>query len=152
MVVQSHSDISNIKPTHLLRYELAAGTRFFSAAPAQLDTAADTPMALIHRGEVTTRSKLKWSSVLMGLHSVFVFLGWQNLGRSGLAFSFGLPWLTKACVVLARLVALRGQTAISRQQALDAYADELQATNFSAVPLWRLLAWFSVPRSGWEKG
>ena len=88
----------------------------------------------------------------MGLHSVFVFLGWQNLGRSGLAFSYRLPWLTKACVVLALLVALRGQTDISRQQALDAYAAELQVINFSAVPLWRLLAWFSVPRSGWEKG
>ena len=150
--MQSHSDISNIKPRHLLRYELAAGTRFFSAALAQLDAAADTPMALIHRGEVTTRSKLRWSSVLMGFHNVFVFLGWQNLGRSGLAFSYGLPWLTKACVLLALLVALRGQTDISRQQALDAYAAELQAVNFSAVPLWRLLAWFAVPRSGWKKG
>ena len=84
--MQSHSDISNIKPRHLLRYELAAGTRFFSAALAQLDTAADTPIALIHRGEVTTRSKLKWSSVLMGLHSVFVFLAGKTLA--------GLVWLS----------------------------------------------------------
>ena len=88
----------------------------------------------------------------MGLHSVFVFLGWQNLGWSGLAFSYGLPWSTKACVMLALLVALRGQTDISRQQALDAYAAELQAVNFSAVPLWRLLAWLAVSRSGWKKG
>jgi hypothetical protein len=96
VVAQSHSDIPNIKPRHLLRYKPAAGTRFFSAALAQLDAAADAPMALIHRGEVTTRNKLRWSSVLMGLHSVFVFLGWQNPGLSGLAFASGLPWSTKA--------------------------------------------------------
>ena len=150
--MQSRSDVSNIKPRDLLRYELAAGTRFFSAALAQLDTAADTPMALIHRGEVTTRSKLRWSSVLMGLHSVFVFMGRQNFGRPALYLAYGLPWSTKACIVLPLLVALRGQTDISRQQALDAYAAELQAVNFSAVPLWRLLAWFAVPRSGWKKG
>ena len=150
--MQSHSDIPNIKPRHLLRYELAAGTRFFSAALAQLDAAADTPIALIHRGEVTTRSKLRWSSVLMGLHNVFVFLGWQNLGRSGLAFSYGLPWSTKACVVLALFVALRGQTDISRQLAPDAYAAELQTHTFSAFPICRLLACVSVPRSGWKRG
>ena len=54
--------------------------------------------------------------------------------------------------MLVLLVALRGQTDISRQQALDAYAAELQAVNFSAVPLWRLLAWFALPRLGWKKG
>ena len=80
------------------------------------------------------------------------FFGWQNLGQSGLAFAFGLPWSTKARFVLALLCALRGQTAISRHQALDAYAAELEAVNFSAVPPWRLLAWFAAPRSGWKKG
>tara|TARA_B100000575_G_scaffold234703_1_gene196311 strand:- start:176 stop:442 length:267 start_codon:yes stop_codon:yes gene_type:complete len=84
------------KLRHRLRYELAAGAHFFSAALAQLDAAADAPMALIHRGKETTRNKLRWSSVLMGPHSGFVFLGWQNLGRSGLAFAFGLPWSMKA--------------------------------------------------------
>ena len=58
----------------------------------------------------------------------------------------------KARVVLALLLAVRGQTAISRQQALDAYAAELEAVNFSALPLWRLLAWFAVPRSGCKRG
>ena len=150
--MQSHSDIADVKSGPPLRYELAAGTRFFSTALAQLDVAADNPIALIQRGETTTRSKLRWSSVLMSLHSVLVFLGWQNLGRSGLPFSYGVPWSTQACVVLALLVALRGQTNISRQQALDAYVTELEAVNFSAVPLWRLLAWLAVPRSGWTQG
>ena len=95
-VVQSHSDISNKKPRHPLSYELAACIPFFSAALAQLYGAADAPMALVHRGEVTTSNKLRWSSVLMGPHSGFVFLGWQHLGSSGLAFAFGLPWSTKA--------------------------------------------------------
>lgn len=87
----------------------------------------------------------------MSLHDTFVFLGRQNFGRSALYFTYGLPWSTKACIVLSLLVALRGQTDIARKQALDAYAAELDAVNFPAVPLWRLLAWLTVPRSGWQK-
>ena len=95
VVVQSHSVISNIKPRHLLRYEFAAGTRFFSAALAQLDAAADTPVALIHRGEVTTRSKLRWSSVLMGLNGVFVFFG---VGFLLFCYAFGFV-LSFSCLL-----------------------------------------------------
>ena len=88
----------------------------------------------------------------MGLHNVFVFLGWQNLGRSGLAFSYGLPWSTKACVVLALLVALRGQTDISRQQALDAYAAELRAVNRWAAPARGVAAVRAVTGAGCKQG
>ena len=80
------------------------------------------------------------------------FWGSQNFGRSVLAFAFGLPWSAKVWIVLALLFALRGQTAISRHQALDSYAAELEAVNFLVVPPWRLLAWCAVPRSGWKKG
>ena len=149
--MQSHSDISNLKAKSTLRYELAAGARFFSAALAQLGVSADTPAVLVCHGEVTIRSKFTWRSVLMSLHGVFVFLGWQNFGRSALYLSYGLPWSSKACLVMALVIRERRRIEISRKHALCAYAAELDAVNFSPVRLWRWLAWLTVPRSGWQK-
>ena len=52
---------------------------------------------------------------------------------------------------LALLVALRVQVAVTRKQALAAYAMELQAVNLPGVALWVFVAGLSVPRRGWSK-
>lgn len=87
----------------------------------------------------------------MSPHGVFVFLGWQNFGRSALYLPYGLPLPSKACIVLALLIRERRRVEISRKQALYACAAEVNAVNFSPVRLWRWLAWLAVPRSGWQK-
>ena len=151
VVRQSHSDISDIKRCSFLHFELGAGVRFGSVALTRLEFCVENPLAHIDHGEVVLKEKLKWCSVLMRLHSTFVFLGLHSFGRSSLNFRYGLPWSSKACLVLALLVALRGQVAITRKQALAAYAMELQAVNFSLVALWVFVAGLSVPRRGWSK-
>ena len=151
VVRQSHSDISDIKRCSFLHFELGAGARFGSAALAHLEFCVENPLAHIDHGEVVLKEKLKWRSVLMRLHSTFVFLGMHSFGRSSLNFRYGLPWSSKAGVVLALLVALRGQVAVTRKQALAAYAMELQAVNLPGVALWVFVAGLAVPRRGWSK-
>ena len=151
VVGQSHSDLADIKRCSFLYFELDAGVRFSSAALARLEFCVEYPLAHIDHGEVELKEKLKWRSVLMRLHSTFVFLGMHSFGRSSLNFRYGLPWSSKAGVVLALLVALRGQVAVTRKQALAAYAMELQAVNLPGVALWVFVAGLSVPRRGWSK-
>ena len=151
VVGQSHSDLADIKRCSFLYFELDAGVRFSSAALARLEFCVEYPLAHIDHGEVVLKEKLKWCSVLMRLHSTFVFLGMHSFGRSSLNFRYGLPWSSKAGVVLALLVALRGRVAVTRKQALAAYAMELQAVNLPGVALWVFVAGLSVPRRGWSK-
>ena len=151
VVGQSHSDLADIKRCSFLYFELDAGVRFSSAALARLEFCVEYPLAHIDHGEVVLKEKLKWCSVLMRLHSTFVFLGMHSFGRSSLNFRYGLPWSSKACLVLALLVTLRGQGAVTRKQALAAFAMELQAVNFPVVALWVFVAGLSVPRRGWSK-
>ena len=151
VVGQSHSDLADIKRCSFLYFELDAGACFGSAALAHLEFCVECPLAHIDHGEMELKEKLKWRSVLMRLHSTFVFLGMHSFGRSSLNFRYGLPWSSKACLVLALLVALRGQGAATRKQALAAFAMELQAVNFPVVALWVFVAGLSVPRRGWSK-
>ena len=151
VVGQSHSDLADIKRCSFLYFELDAGACFGSAALAHLEFCVECPLAHIDHGEVELKEKLKWRSVLMRLHSTFVFLGMHSFGRSSLNFRYGLPWSSKACLVLALLVALRGQGAVTRKQALAAFAMELQAVNLPGVALWVFVAGLSVPRRGWSK-
>ena len=144
-------DISGIKRCSFLHFELDAGARFSSGGLRRLELCIENPLAQINQGEVVLKEKLKWRSVLMRLHGTFVFLSLHSFGRSSLNFRYGLPWSSRACLVLALLVALRGQGAATRKQALAAYAMELQAVNFPGVALWVFVAGLSVPRRGWSK-
>ena len=151
VVGQSHSDLADIKRCSFLHFELDAGAFFGSAAVAHLESCVESRLAHIDHGGVVLKEKLKWRSVLIRRHSTFVFLGMHSFGRSSLNFRYGLPWSSKAFLVLALLVALRGQVAAPRKQALAAYAMELQAVNFPVVVLWVFVAGLSVPRRGWSK-
>jgi hypothetical protein len=125
--------------------------RIYSEALERSAAALNDAKAVIESGELIIKEGLVWSSWLMGIHELLVFVGLCGLGESALGFRFGLPLATDATIIRTQLIAMRHELELTADQVTEIYREDLRR---AGMPWPALCAWCSswfMPRDGWHK-